>query len=107
MAAAKKRQAGGDGEPEMTFEQAMARLEEIVEEMEGADLPLEAILKRYEEGTRLRLFCERKLGDAEERVKRIRPAPDGSPIEEPVEEGGLETGEVAEGPAPDGDELLL
>ncbi len=107
MAAAKKRQAGGEREPEMTFEEAMARLEEIVEEMEGAELPLEAILKRYEEGTRLRVFCERKLRDAEERVKKIRPGADGGPEEEGFEEGGVEGGEPSEGGTPNGDELLL
>ncbi|MCC6352990.1 MAG: exodeoxyribonuclease VII small subunit [Verrucomicrobiae bacterium] len=107
MAAAKKKQAGGETEPEVTFERAMERLEEIVEEMEGAELPLEAILKRYEEGTRLRIFCERKLRDAEERVKKIRPGPGGEPVEGPLEEGGVDAGEGGEDPSGGGDELLL
>lgn len=106
MSAAKRKQASSE-EGEMTFEQAMGRLEEIVEEMEGAELPLEAILKRYEEGTRLRLFCERKLRDAEDRVKKIRPGPDGAPVEEPMGEGGVDSGEGGEGPAAGGDDLLL
>lgn len=106
MSAARRKQAQGE-EGEMTFEQAMGRLEEIVEEMEGADLPLEAILKRYEEGTRLRLFCERKLRDAEDRVKKIRPGPDGAPVEEPLAEGGTDSGEAGESVGTGGEDLLL
>ena len=106
MSAAKRKQASGE-DPGMTFEQAMGRLEEIVEEMEGAELPLEAILKRYEEGTRLRLFCERKLRDAEERVKKIRPGPEGQPVEESAAEEGIEGGEGDWEATAGGDELLL
>lgn len=105
MSAAKKKEVE---DPEMTFEQAMARLQEIVEEMEGAELPLEAILKRYEEGTRLRLFCERKLRDAEERVKKIRPGPDGEPIEEEMDAAGMEPAADADlSGGRDDNELLL
>lgn len=106
MSAAKRKQAQAE-DAGMTFEQAMGRLEEIVEEMEGAELPLEAILKRYEEGMRLRLFCERKLRDAEERVKKIHPGPEGEPIEEPLPEGGIEAGEGGGEAIAGGDDLLL
>ena len=41
----------------LTFEQAIQRLEKIVADMEGAELPLEDVLKKYEEGTRLVRFC--------------------------------------------------
>lgn len=105
MSAAKRKEVE---DPEMTFEQAMGRLQEIVEEMEGAELPLEAILKRYEEGTRLRLFCERKLRDAEERVKKIRPGPSGEPVEEALDPEGIEAGEAnTQNRAVEDDELLL
>lgn len=73
MAISKKNQAV------QTFESAMARLEKIVEEMENADLPLEDILKRYEEGTELRKFCEIRLKEAEKRVQKIKPSAEGSP----------------------------
>ena len=70
-----------------TFESAMARLEKIVEEMENAELPLEDILKRYEEGTELRKFCEVKLKEAEKRVQKVRPLVDGSPEIAEFEDG--------------------
>lgn len=62
------------------FEAAMQRLETIVEEMENAELPLEDILQRYEEGTRLKKFCEEKLKEAEKRVQQIQPDAQGNPI---------------------------
>jgi exodeoxyribonuclease VII small subunit len=109
MGAAKRKQEPGAAAPEMTFEAAMERLEGIVEEMEGADLPLEKILQRYEEGSKLRLFCQRKLREAEDRVKKIRPGPDGGPVEEPFEQAADSGGEAAgpEAGDPAADEGLL
>lgn len=110
MGTAKRKQEPGAPGPEMTFEAAMERLEGIVEEMEGADLPLEKILQRYEEGSQLRLFCESKLRQAEDRVKKIRPGPEGGPVEEPFEDapdsGGAAAGPEAGASAPD-EGLLL
>ena len=62
------------------FEAAIARLETIVEEMENAELPLEDILQRYEEGMRLKKFCEEKLKEAEKRVQQIQPTSKDNPI---------------------------
>ena len=62
------------------FEAALARLETIVEEMENAELPLEDILQRYEEGTRLKKFCEEKLKEAEKRVQQIHPNSQDNPV---------------------------
>lgn len=62
------------------FEAALARLETIVEEMENAELPLEDILQRYEEGTRLKQFCEEKLKEAEKRVQQIQPNAQDEPV---------------------------
>ncbi|MBX7158473.1 MAG: exodeoxyribonuclease VII small subunit [Verrucomicrobiae bacterium] len=63
-----------------TFEVAMERLEKIVEEMENAELPLEDILQRYEEGTHLKKFCEEKLKEAEKRVQQIQPDTQDNPV---------------------------
>ncbi len=63
-----------------SFEAALGRLAEIVEEMENAELPLDAVLARYEEGRKLRAFCEAKLKEAEKRVAKIQPGPDGAPV---------------------------
>ncbi len=58
-------------ENEPAFEEAMARLEEIVEKMENADLPLEEMIDRYEEGVRLVAVCSSKLDAAEKRIQII------------------------------------
>lgn len=73
-----------------TFEAALNRLEEIVGEMENADLPLEDILQRYEEGVKLRDFCESRLKEAELRVEKITPGPDGRPASEPFDPADTE-----------------
>lgn len=56
---------------ESTFEKAMTRLEQIVEQMESDKLPLEEMLERYEEGTQLVKFCSEKLTAAEKRIEII------------------------------------
>ena len=66
----------------MTFEQAMTRLEEIVRMLEAGELPLDETVRLYEEGQRLRLYCEQYLADAEQRITAIRQANDGSVITE-------------------------
>jgi exodeoxyribonuclease VII small subunit len=75
----------------LPFEQALKKLETIVEAMESQDLPLETLLAKYEEGTRLAKVCQEKLADAEVKIqqleknsagelqlKPLQPAPDGS-----------------------------
>jgi len=61
----------------MTFEQAMTRLEEIVRILEVGERPLEETVNLYEEGQRLRLYCEQYLADAEQRIAVIRQTSDG------------------------------
>jgi exodeoxyribonuclease VII small subunit len=58
----------------------MQRLEEIVERLETGvhALPLDEIVRLYEEGQRLRQFCEQYLAKAEERITLIDRAGDGS-----------------------------
>jgi len=53
------------------FEEAIKRLEGIVESMEGQDLPLETLLARYEEGARLAQLCQAKLSEAELKVQQL------------------------------------
>jgi len=54
------------------FEEALKRLETIVEAMESEELPLEALLARFEEGTRLAKVCQAKLADAELKIQSWR-----------------------------------
>lgn len=65
----------------MTFEQSMQRLEQIVRAMERGDVALEESLKLFQEGTDLVSRCGKLLDEAELQVKRIMTAPDGSPAE--------------------------
>ena len=65
-----------------TFEESMARLEQIVRAMERGDVALEESLKLFQEGTELVRSCQKLLDDAQLQVKKIVTAPDGSPVEE-------------------------
>ena len=65
-----------------TFEQSMARLEQIVRAMEQGDVALEESLKLFQEGTELVRSCQKLLDEAQLQVKKIMTAPDGSPVEE-------------------------
>ena len=56
---------------DLPFEEALKKLETIVESMESEDLPLETLLARYEQGTRLARLCQEKLGDAELKVQQL------------------------------------
>ena len=49
----------------------MKKLEAIVEAMESEELPLETLLAKYEEGTRLAQVCQEKLSDAELKVQQL------------------------------------
>jgi len=54
-----------------TFEQALARLEAIVDELEDGKLALEASIARFEEGVTLTRFLESELGRAQKRVEEL------------------------------------
>ena len=77
--------AGKKDAANLSFEQAIQRLEKIVADMEGAELPLEDVLKRYEEGTRLVRFCAAKLDEAEKKIEILQKKADGSVKLEPFE----------------------
>ncbi len=66
------------GGSEPSFETALERLEQIVEEMEGDRLALEDLLARYEEGTRLVKVCQKRLEAAEKRIELISKEPSGA-----------------------------
>jgi exodeoxyribonuclease VII small subunit len=66
-------------EPEMTFEAAVERLEQIVEAMESDKLPLTDLLVRYEEGTKLVKLCQEQLAVAEKKIEIITRNAKGEP----------------------------
>ncbi len=59
-------------EKKMTFEQAMARLEEIVAQLEAGEQTLDQSLSLYEEGAKLMKQCASMLDKAEQKVARLR-----------------------------------
>src|SRR5205809_7565222 len=61
-----------------SFEQAIQRLEKIVADMEGAELPLEDVLKKYEEGTRLVGIRSQELEEAEKTIEILTNKDDGT-----------------------------
>lgn len=56
---------------ELTFEQAMKRLEEIVSRLEDGDVPLDRSMTLFEEGTKLSAYLSKLLDTAEQKVTRI------------------------------------
>ena len=55
----------------LPFEEALKRLEGIVDAMENDDLPLETLLAKYEEGTRLAQSCQSRLSEAELKIQQL------------------------------------
>ncbi len=66
---------------EMTFEQKMARLEEIVAKLEKGEAQLSDSLALFEEGTRLVAACRTELDQAEQQVVKLMKGEDGAPVE--------------------------
>jgi exodeoxyribonuclease VII small subunit len=64
---------------EMSFEEAMAELERVVNQLERGDVPLEDSIKLYERGAALNKRCEDKLKEAEEKVAAITLDGNGNP----------------------------
>ncbi|WP_300413901.1 exodeoxyribonuclease VII small subunit [uncultured Oscillibacter sp.] len=69
----------------MTFEQQIARLEEIVSALEQGDVRLADSLALFEEGTKLIAACTKQLDQAEQQVVKLMKGPDGAPVEQPFE----------------------
>lgn len=70
----------------LSFEQSMARLDEIVRHLEKGDMPLNDSLALFEEGTALIRSCEKQLDEAEQKVVKLRKGPDREPEELPFED---------------------
>ena len=64
---------------EMSFEQAMAELEQVLGQLERGDVALEESITLYERGAALKKRCETKLKEAEEKVAAITLDADGQP----------------------------
>jgi exodeoxyribonuclease VII small subunit len=64
-----KKKADGEAEQQPKFEEALARLEEIVELLDDGNLPLDESLALFKEGTKLAKACRDLLAEAEVQVK--------------------------------------
>lgn len=65
---------------DMTFEQAMAELEQVLNQLERGDVALDDSIKLYERGAALKARCEQMLKEAEEKVAAITLDADGAPV---------------------------
>ena len=59
------------------FEEALKKLETIVDAMESGDLPLESLLAKYEEGMKLSKICQEKLAEAELKIQQLEKSASG------------------------------
>jgi exodeoxyribonuclease VII small subunit len=68
----------------MSFEDALAELEQIVKRLEEGKGKLDEAILSYERGAQLKQHCESKLGEAQGRIDKIVRSPDGSLVTEPA-----------------------
>ncbi len=64
---------------QMSFEQALAALEEIVQQLESGSVPLDRSIELYERGEALRKACQARLDSAQQRIERIVTDQSGAP----------------------------
>ncbi len=69
----------------LSFEEALAQLEEIVRQLESGSGKLDDAITAYEKGAHLKRHCEAKLAEAKAKVDKISLAPDGSVTAQPTE----------------------
>ncbi|MEQ9814220.1 MAG: exodeoxyribonuclease VII small subunit [Azospirillaceae bacterium] len=69
----------------MTFEQALAELEEIVRQLEQGEMDLDKSISAYERGAQLKSHCEAKLREAQMKVEKITVGPNGDVSAEPTD----------------------
>ena len=73
------------GGEEMSYEDSLERLEQIVQRLESGQLPLDESLRLFEEGTNLTKVCQKRLTEAELRIEKLMA--DGEGTEEMASSG--------------------
>jgi exodeoxyribonuclease VII small subunit len=68
----------------MSFEDALAELEQIVRRLEAGQVKLDEAIQCYERGALLKRHCEQKLNEAQQRIDRIVIGPDGAVAAQPL-----------------------
>lgn len=69
----------------LSFEEALMELETIVKGLETGESPLENSISSYERGIQLKIHCENKLRDAQEKIEKISVNPDNSIKMQPLD----------------------
>jgi exodeoxyribonuclease VII small subunit len=75
---------------EMKFEEALKKLEKIVEDLENGNIPLEAALEKYTEGVELSKLCSKKLEAARKKVEILLKSDGGAVELKPFDESEAE-----------------
>jgi len=70
---------------EIGFDEALKRLEGIVEQMESGAMDLDAMVAAFEEGQKLVQVCSQKLNEVERRIEQLVKNPDGTERTAPLE----------------------
>lgn len=78
---------------EMTFEQAMTRLEQIVATLESGRCTLDDSLKLFEEGTKLTSYCAEQLKTAEQKILKLTAVENGEDADGIADRQGEDMGE--------------
>ena len=61
-----------DEEEEVSFEEALANLEEIIQRMESGEAPLDSLVTNYQNGIKMLKFCRGKIEAAEMKIKEVQ-----------------------------------
>ena len=73
---------------QLSFEDALRALEDVVRKLESGDVPLEQSIDLYERGEQLRKHCQARLDSAQARIEKIVAGPDGKLVgTEPFDAG--------------------
>lgn len=64
---------------DLSFEDALVALEQIVQQLERGDVPLDKSIDLYERGEKLREACQKRLDAAQARIEKIVTGPNGAP----------------------------
>ena len=65
---------------QLSFEQALIALEEVVQQLESGNVPLDQSIVLYERGEKLRKLCQARLDDAQARIEKIVTDADGAAV---------------------------
>jgi len=73
---------------ELTFEEALQKLETIVRDLETGQIKLDDAVEAYEKAVKLKKFCEERLKEAELKIEKIEAGKDGALELKPLDEDG-------------------